>query len=699
MKIRFLVIFFIAVAFVSKAQTLTDPWATLGASNIQTAFIAMDASNNLYVTNKINSTISKITPNGTVTQAWATLASGSNPYGMTIDAAGNLYTVNRGTPGPYTVSKITPSLDGSSGTVIQTWASLGAEAYSISIDASGNLYVPFISNNKIAKIVPAIGGATGNITNPWVTLATGANPFSISFDASGNIYSANSNNTISKITPAGIKTNAWATLASGANPQFMVFDPAGNMYVSCWGTSTVSKINSSGTVTDNWSLGTDVWPAGILLDAAGNIFTSNYNNHTISKVTSSGTVTQAYVTLANGSYPFYLAKDASGNLYTTNMGNGTVSRIFGPTLYTNSFGQRVSVDNVNTAISPEGGANFGTGKDVYGKRYNTTGIATYSGTVGSTTAVLGGVISPTNAISSSIGVRYSTDINFGTYSTTTIQSNVAAGTYTSSIAGLTASTNYYAKSFIVNNAGTTYGSVVNFTTSAPSLVSDGLVLNLDAGNSSSYSGTGSTWTDLSGMGNNGTLYNSVSYNSSNQGSLVFDGNGTNDGSRDPYVQLPMSTDFDFGSGDFTVEMWAYTTSGNTASDFVVINAASSSYAAVRLEYYNGDLLVIHSYDGVSHASGGASASFAFNLNVWNHIVVSRISGTAKVYVNGVEKASYSLPGSLLPQQNTRIGSLPTHPGGKNYSGNIATTRFYKGKGLSAAEISYNFNLLKSRFGL
>ncbi len=232
----------------------------------------------------------------------------------------------------------------------------------------------------------------------------------------------------------------------------------------------------------------------------------------------------------------------------------------------------------------------------------------------------------------------------------------------------------------------------------PSLAST-IVLDLDAGNSASYAGTGTTWTDLSGRGNNGTLYNSVSYNSSNQGSLVFNGDGTNDGSRDPYVQLPMSTDFDFGSGDFTVEMWAYTTSGNIASDFVVINAASSSYAAVRLEYYNGDLLVLHSYDGVSHASGGASTSFAFNLNVWNHIVVSRISGTAKVYVNGVEKASYSLPDSLLAQQNSRIGSLPTHPGGKNYSGNIATTRFYKGKGLTTTEVSYNFNLLKSRFGI
>ncbi len=79
-KYLFILLFFVAFKIELKAQTVTDPWATLGASNIQTAFIAMDASNNLYVTNKINSTISKITPNGTVTQAWATLATGSNPY-------------------------------------------------------------------------------------------------------------------------------------------------------------------------------------------------------------------------------------------------------------------------------------------------------------------------------------------------------------------------------------------------------------------------------------------------------------------------------------------------------------------------------------------------------------------------------------------------------------------------------------------
>jgi len=70
------------------------------------------------------------------------------------------------------------------------------------------------------------------------------------------------------------------------------------------------------------------------------------------------------------------------------------------------------------------------------------------------------------AITSSIGVLYSTNANFSTYSSTTIQSNITAGTYTSTISGLAPSTTYYAKSFIVNKAGTSYGPIISFTTSA-----------------------------------------------------------------------------------------------------------------------------------------------------------------------------------------------------------------------------------------
>ena len=697
MKSRFLVIFFIAVAFASKAQTVTDPWATLGASDIQTSFIVMDAANNLYVTNYYNSTISKITPSGTVTQAWATLAGNSRPYGIAIDASGNLYTANRNPTN--TISKITPTSNGSSGTVIQTWASISSEAYTIAIDASGNLYVPYVNQNRIDKIVPSQSGISGVVTSNWVTLASLANPFSISFDASGNLYSANSNNTISKITSAGSVTQTWATLATSSNPQFMVFDPTGNMYVSCWGTSTVSKINSGGTVTDVWSLGTSVWPAGIVLDDLGNIYTANYNSNSVSKITAGGTVTQAYATLATGSYPFYIAKDASGNLYITNMGNGTLSKISGPTLFANSSGQRVSIENASTAISAEGGINFGTAKDLYGKQYNTTSLTTTSGTIGSTTAVLGGVISTTNAVTSSIGIVYSTNSNFGTYSTTTIGSNAAAGTYTSTITGLAASTNYYAKSFIINGAGTSYGDVVSFTTSAPSFVTDGLVLNLDAGNAASYPGTGTTWTDLSSKGNNGTLVNSVTYSSSNQGTLVFNGYTPAQGPN-PYVLLPTNTDFNFGTGDFSVDMWIYITTVNDHPNFLSINVdETSNFSALRMGYYLGNLGINHSYD---NATWAAQKGTPISTNAWKNIVVSRISGQVTVYIDAVSVLTYSLTGSLMSNNRNVIGTIyPTfgNPGFYNLSGNIATTKYYKGKGLTSSEVTTHFNLLKSRFGL
>lgn len=437
-----------AVAFASKAQTLTDPWANLGRTPY---YMAIDASNNIYVTSFSTSTISKITPNGTVTAAWATV--GAGPSGIVIDATGNLYTVNRTAK---TISKITPN-----GTVTQ-FASLGGnEAYTISIDASGNLYAPFVNTNKIAEITSA-----GSVNLSWVTFGDGSKPFSVIFDASGNLYSANaSNSTVHKINSSGTILTTW-TLATGSNFQLMTFDAAGNLYIACDGTSSVSKITPSGTATAAWATLTGK-PAGIVSDADGNIFTANSNTSTISKISPNGTVTQAFASLVAGASPFNLIKDSSGNLYTTNLGNNTVSKISGPAFYANSYGQKVSLENAISAISPEGGSNLGTGRDIYGKRYNTTNVSTTTGTIGLTSATLGGTISPTNGISSSLGVIYSTNSNFTSYSTATIQSNAAAGTYTSSITGLASSTSYYAKAFVTNSAGTNYGNVVNFTTTSP----------------------------------------------------------------------------------------------------------------------------------------------------------------------------------------------------------------------------------------
>jgi hypothetical protein len=253
--------------------------------------------------------------------------------------------------------------------------------------------------------------------------------------------------------------------------------------------------------------------------------------------------------------------------------------------------------------------------------------------------------------------------------------------------------------FNSNAQRTMFGSNNNYVAPVgpPSLVS-AIVLDLDAGNTSSYSGSGTRWTDLSGKGNHGTLVNSVTYNSSNQGYLVFNGNGSyvGSGGYNPYVDLPRSTDLDFGADDFTVELWAYTTTANAHPCYISLNVNGLSYAAFRIEYWNGNVNLLHSYNGTSHASGG---SFAITLNAWQHIVVSRISGSVAVYVNGILKTTYSLPGSLIAQQNSRIGDFYGSNGYYSFSGNIATTKIYKGKGLTSTEVLTQFDLTKSRFGL
>jgi hypothetical protein len=88
------------------------------------------------------------------------------------------------------------------------------------------------------------------------------------------------------------------------------------------------------------------------------------------------------------------------------------------------------------------------------------------------------------------------------------------------------------------------------------IVTDGLVLYLDAANISSYSGSGTTWTDLSRSGNNGTLVNNPTFDSANKGSIVFDG-------VDDFINCGNSPILVFGTLDFTVSIWIKTPIAST----------------------------------------------------------------------------------------------------------------------------------------
>ena len=231
----------------------------------------------------------------------------------------------------------------------------------------------------------------------------------------------------------------------------------------------------------------------------------------------------------------------------------------------------------------------------------------------------------------------------------------------------------------------------------PRIVTDGLVLALDAGNRKSYPGSGNSWRDLSGRGNTGTLTNGPTYSSSNGGSIVLD--GTND-----HINFGSSSDANFGTGDFAVECWFFDSGTTQAYAGLVVNGQSGGSDTTAFQFGKGG-----NTDGegrtnrIEFVRGLANGSFAIydsvntlQPNTWTHMIATRIGTTVKLYTNGVEVDSMTDSGSY---SNTAL-RVGINRGAQVYwSGRVSNVRIYKGKGLTAAEISQNFNATRSRFGI
>ena len=113
------------------------------------------------------------------------------------------------------------------------------------------------------------------------------------------------------------------------------------------------------------------------------------------------------------------------------------------------------------------------------------------------------------------------------------------------------------------------------TIGPPTYMMEDLVLHVVAGNASTiYPSAGNSRTDWSLQRNHGTLVITMTHSATHLGNLIFNANGNaiSQGWRNPYVSLPLFTDF--GTGNFTVEMWAYTTAANPHPDvFSIIGNA------------------------------------------------------------------------------------------------------------------------------
>jgi len=207
---------------------------------------------------------------------------------------------------------------------------------------------------------------------------------------------------------------------------------------------------------------------------------------------------------------------------------------------------------------------------------------------------------------------------------------------------------------------------------APRVITDGLVLGLDAANTRSYVGSGTTWTDLIGS-NNGTLTNGPVFTQEPKlepfggaGAVEFD--GTND-----YLTVPASSDFNFGTGDLTIEAWIYW-DGTYSVGGRVIYATGGS----------GSLDQFGIFSGVGLYFGGVYNNVAANyppINTWSHVATTRIGTTIKIYVNGVETASGTQASSIGNSGVTAYIGYRGADGNHPWKEKISNLRIIKGRAL------------------
>jgi len=221
----------------------------------------------------------------------------------------------------------------------------------------------------------------------------------------------------------------------------------------------------------------------------------------------------------------------------------------------------------------------------------------------------------------------------------------------------------------------------------PHIITDGLVLSLDAGNTKSYPGSGTAWTDKSGFGNNGTLTNGPTFNSANGGSIVFD--GTND-----YISLLNNNSI--LNNSYTIQSWIRL-SGNRFN--ILSNLTPDSNSKNNQFGTDGSRNIYFQISLNNNTYFYTSTTAVLNTNQWYNLCFTRIGTTAKVYLNGSEISITVIGASALNLQTYTSNFTIGVNTALNYTnGSISLLNVYN-RALTAQEIQQNYNSTKTRYGL
>ncbi|WP_078897107.1 NHL repeat-containing protein [Streptomyces rimosus] len=303
--------------------------------------LAVDKQGNLYIADRYNHRVRKVTPDGIITTIAGNGQAGyvsdggpaiatklNEPIDVDVDDAGNVYIADGAN---HRVRKVTPA--GTITTVAGTgeggYVSDGGPAiatkinypHGIAVDREENLYFSEWSNHRVRKVTPtgtittiAGNGQAGYVSDGGPATSTKLyHPSGLTVDSEGNLYIADFlNHRVRKVTPVGIITTVAgngtpgyisdggpATATSISHAHGLALDAAGNLYIGDSGNHRVRRVSASGTITTVAGNGIAGYiddggpaaatrlynPVGVALDAAGNLYIGDYGNHRVRGVT------------------------------------------------------------------------------------------------------------------------------------------------------------------------------------------------------------------------------------------------------------------------------------------------------------------------------------------------------------------------------------------------------------------------------
>ena len=232
---------------------------------------------------------------------------------------------------------------------------------------------------------------------------------------------------------------------------------------------------------------------------------------------------------------------------------------------------------------------------------------------------------------------------------------------------------------------------------SPRVITDGLVLYLDAANQYSYVSGSTSWNDISRGGNNGTLVNGPAFSSANGGSILFDG-------VDDYVSGSLSN-VNIGCISMWINPSTLINSSSPLQSLIVLKYTGVSNSEWYISLGSATSLLVNEYITIADVENSTRTAIAdggsLPANTWCNLTFNFELVTYKIYVNGIQKTEITYGGgvSQLTVPNVlQLGAWFRGLIAGPFPGKIATTQIYN-RSLSSAEVTQNYNATRARFGV